>query len=161
MNKSATSNTFSRNWITLSKITKLQNCRKLMGPKDLSWRKRQISANMQLWIQDTLLFRWHKYWRWNTLRGTIFEQNQYISAELDYFRWHKATSLCTQTSMVFDGLLKTYPTASPPLAQLVAHQVFSFWVGNCQKLELAPFDTCCPTSRQLIAKTWYFYVEKV
>ena len=43
------------------------------------------------------------------------------------------------------------PIASPLLAVLVAHQVFAFWVGNCQKLELAPFNTCCPTSRQSIA----------
>ena len=46
--------------------------------------------------------------------------------------------------MVFDGLPKTCPIAIPSLAQLVTHRVFAFWVGNCQKLELAPFDTCCP-----------------
>ena len=46
---------------------------------------------------------------------------------------------------------KTCPIASPPLVVLVAHQVFAFWVGNCQKLEVAPFKTCVPTSSQLIA----------
>ena len=30
---------------------------------------------------------------------------------------------------------------------------FAFWVGNSHKLELAPFDTCYPTSRQSIAIT--------
>ena len=37
------------------------------------------------------------------------------------------------------------------VAGRVAHRICAFWVGNCQKLELTPFDTCCPTSRQSIA----------
>ena len=59
----------------------------------------------------------------------------------------------TQVSVAFDGLPKTCPIASPPLVVLVvvAHRVFAFWVGNCQKLEVAPFATHVPTSRQLIA----------
>ena len=57
----------------------------------------------------------------------------------------------TQESVAFDGLPKTCPIASPPLAVLVAHQGFVFWVGNCRKLEVAPFESCVPTSSQLIA----------
>ena len=44
-----------------------------------------------------------------------------------------------------------YRIASPPLVVLVAHRVFAFCVGNCQTLEVAPFETCVPTSSQLIA----------
>ena len=49
------------------------------------------------------------------------------------------------------------PIPSPPLAVLVAYQVFAFWIGNCQKLELAPFETCCPTSRQPIANRFHHF----
>ena len=49
------------------------------------------------------------------------------------------------------GYRKRAQSLAQLLAQLVAHRVFAFWVGNCQKLELAPFETCCPTSRQSIA----------
>ena len=59
----------------------------------------------------------------------------------------------TQASVAFDGLPKTCPIASPSLVLVVvlAHRVFAFWVGNCQTLEVAPFETCVSTSRQLIA----------
>ena len=57
----------------------------------------------------------------------------------------------TQTSVAFEGLPKMCPIASSPLVVLVAHRVFAFWVGNCQKLEVAPFETCVATSSQLIA----------
>ena len=60
------------------------------------------------------------------------------------------TGPTTQASVFFDGLPKTCPIASPSLGKVVAHRVFAFWVGNCQNLEFAPFDTCCPTSRQSI-----------
>ena len=61
----------------------------------------------------------------------------------------------TQASVAFDGLPKTCPIASPPLVVLVAHRVVAFWVGNanCQTLAVAPFETCVPASRQLIAYT--------
>ena len=61
--------------------------------------------------------------------------------------------------MVFDGLPKTCPIASPPLGKVVAHRVFAFWVGNCQNLELAPFNTCCPTSRQSIGN-WVAHAHR-
>ena len=90
---------------------------------------------------------------WGENSALIRLEHQFAKSEDDDLSKNVTVSLKvgTQASVGFDGLSKPCPIAIPLLAVLVAHQVFAFWVGNCQKLELAPFDTCCPTSRQSIA----------
>ena len=73
----------------------------------------------------------------NTLKHTNTFQKPGIISLIMTLRFLLHKPAFTQASMAFNGQSKTCLIASPLLAVLVAHRVFAFWVGTCQKLELA------------------------
>ena len=67
------------------------------------------------------------------------------------FIYNKRKGLVTQASVAFDWATENVPNRQPTACSTSSPPGFCFLGRQLPKLKLAPFDTGCPTSSQLIA----------